>query len=202
MCLWNQSIYHLSFFWNYRYKSTFERLKGLKTEIDHLQHLHQRSKIKLQKEFQDWWTQEAASLQVSLFNCIELKVNTASDTQTYEHCRLQRADSAQTFLRSCAAHIINVMQQQHLTSRLSWRRCLDLVNRKYERYIRTHQQLCSIAWSLNLSRGNDLSFTLTWDVLVWVFSLTLRSSVLYLGLAVVNKQAFNIQWKHQRWCSV
>ncbi|XP_027027796.2 kinesin-like protein KIF6 isoform X3 [Tachysurus fulvidraco] len=45
------------------YKSTFERLKGLKTEIDHIQHLHQRSKIKLQKEFQDWWTQEAASLQ-------------------------------------------------------------------------------------------------------------------------------------------
>ncbi|KAK2843671.1 hypothetical protein Q7C36_011886 [Tachysurus vachellii] len=46
-----------------QYKSTFERLKGLKTEIDHLQHLHQRSKIKLQKDFQDWWTQEAASLQ-------------------------------------------------------------------------------------------------------------------------------------------
>ncbi|KAK3563224.1 hypothetical protein QTP86_018277 [Hemibagrus guttatus] len=46
-----------------QYKSTFERLKGLKTEIDHLQHLHQRSKIKLQKDFQDWWTQEAARLQ-------------------------------------------------------------------------------------------------------------------------------------------
>lgn len=56
------------FFCNYRYKRTFERLKGLKTEIDHLQHLHQRSKIKLQNDFQDWWTQEAARLQVSLYS--------------------------------------------------------------------------------------------------------------------------------------
>ncbi|KAF4084312.1 hypothetical protein AMELA_G00127240 [Ameiurus melas] len=46
-----------------KYKSTFERLKGLKTEIEHLQHLLQRSKVKLQKDFQDWWTQEAARLQ-------------------------------------------------------------------------------------------------------------------------------------------
>ncbi|MCJ8736631.1 hypothetical protein PDJAM_G00014740 [Pangasius djambal] len=45
------------------YKSTFERLKGLKTEIEHLQHLLQKSKIKLQKDFQDWWNQEAARLQ-------------------------------------------------------------------------------------------------------------------------------------------
>ncbi|XP_026800060.3 kinesin-like protein KIF6 isoform X2 [Pangasianodon hypophthalmus] len=47
------------------YKSTFERLKGLKTEIEHLQHLLQKSKIKLQKDFQDWWNQEAARLQQS-----------------------------------------------------------------------------------------------------------------------------------------
>lgn len=52
------------FLLNHSYKSTFERLKGLKTEIDHLQHLLQRSKIKLQKDFEDWWTQETARLQV------------------------------------------------------------------------------------------------------------------------------------------
>ncbi|KAL7862391.1 hypothetical protein SRHO_G00138320 [Serrasalmus rhombeus] len=45
------------------YKSTFGRLKGLKTEIEHLQHLLHKSKIKLQKDFQDWWTQEATKLQ-------------------------------------------------------------------------------------------------------------------------------------------
>ncbi|KAK1792914.1 hypothetical protein P4O66_001640 [Electrophorus voltai] len=47
-----------------RYKSTFGRLKGLKTEIEHLQHLLQRSKIKLKRDFQDWWSQEATRLQV------------------------------------------------------------------------------------------------------------------------------------------
>ncbi|KAI5618808.1 kinesin-like protein KIF6 [Silurus asotus] len=46
-----------------KYKSTFERLKGLKTEIEHVQHLLQRAKVKLQKDFQDWWIQEAARLQ-------------------------------------------------------------------------------------------------------------------------------------------
>ncbi|XP_049319452.1 kinesin-like protein KIF6 isoform X1 [Astyanax mexicanus] len=45
------------------YKSTFGRLKGLKTEIEHLQHLLQKSKIRLQRDFQDWWTQEASRLQ-------------------------------------------------------------------------------------------------------------------------------------------
>ncbi|TSM77407.1 Kinesin-like protein KIF6 [Bagarius yarrelli] len=35
------------------YKNTFERLKALKTEIEHLEFLHQRAKIKLQKDFQD-----------------------------------------------------------------------------------------------------------------------------------------------------
>lgn len=52
------------YIFNCSYKSTFERLKGLKAEIEHLQHLLQRSKIKLQKDFQDWWTQKAARLQV------------------------------------------------------------------------------------------------------------------------------------------
>lgn len=48
----------------YSYKSTFESLKGLKTEIEHLQHLLQKSKIKLQRDFQEWWDQQATRLQV------------------------------------------------------------------------------------------------------------------------------------------
>ncbi|XP_066531447.1 kinesin-like protein KIF6 isoform X2 [Hoplias malabaricus] len=46
-----------------KYKNTFGHLKGLKTEIEHLQHLLQRSKIKLQRDFEDWWIQEATKLQ-------------------------------------------------------------------------------------------------------------------------------------------
>ncbi|XP_060788816.1 kinesin-like protein KIF6 [Neoarius graeffei] len=42
------------------YRSTFEHLKGLKPEVDHLRHIHEKLKLKLQKDFQDYWTQEAA----------------------------------------------------------------------------------------------------------------------------------------------
>ncbi|XP_029900557.1 kinesin-like protein KIF6 [Myripristis murdjan] len=47
------------------YKSTFGCLKVLRTEIEHLQLLLERAKVKLQKDFQDWWSQEASNLQVS-----------------------------------------------------------------------------------------------------------------------------------------
>uniref|UniRef100_A0A8C3W023 Kinesin family member 6 n=1 Tax=Catagonus wagneri TaxID=51154 RepID=A0A8C3W023_9CETA len=47
------------------YKSMFTRLKALKVEIEHLQLLMGKAKVKLQKEFEDWWAEEATSLQVS-----------------------------------------------------------------------------------------------------------------------------------------
>nr|XP_054361811.1 kinesin-like protein KIF6 isoform X2 [Mirounga angustirostris] len=48
-----------------RYKIMFTRLKALKVEIEHLQLLMDKAKVKLQKEFEAWWTEEAASLQVN-----------------------------------------------------------------------------------------------------------------------------------------
>ncbi|XP_076833929.1 kinesin-like protein KIF6 isoform X2 [Brachyhypopomus gauderio] len=59
------------------YKSTFGRLKGLKTEIEHLQHLLQRSKIKLERDFQDWWTQETTRLQ-------DVRPQSAESSETQE----------------------------------------------------------------------------------------------------------------------
>ncbi|XP_036398153.1 kinesin-like protein KIF6 [Megalops cyprinoides] len=47
------------------YKSTFGRLKALKTEIEHLQLLLERAKVKLQRDFQEWWSQESARLQTA-----------------------------------------------------------------------------------------------------------------------------------------
>ncbi|XP_039897803.1 kinesin-like protein KIF6 isoform X2 [Simochromis diagramma] len=47
------------------YKSIVGRLKALRTEIEHLQLLLERSKVKLQKDFHKWWSQEASSLQES-----------------------------------------------------------------------------------------------------------------------------------------
>lgn len=42
----------------------FARLKALKVEIEHLQLLMDKAKVKLQKEFEAWWAAEATSLQV------------------------------------------------------------------------------------------------------------------------------------------
>uniref|UniRef100_A0A3B3QIB5 Kinesin-like protein n=1 Tax=Paramormyrops kingsleyae TaxID=1676925 RepID=A0A3B3QIB5_9TELE len=50
------------------YKTTFSRLKGLKTEIEHLQLLLERAKVKLQRDFSQWWAREEACLQVLLLS--------------------------------------------------------------------------------------------------------------------------------------
>lgn len=43
-----------------KYKMSFNRLKVLKTEIEHLQHLLEKSKVKLMKDFEIWWAEETA----------------------------------------------------------------------------------------------------------------------------------------------
>ncbi|KAL4624257.1 kinesin-like protein KIF6 isoform X1 [Arapaima gigas] len=45
------------------YKNTFGRLKGLRTEIEHLQLLLERAKVKLQRDFKEWWDREEERLQ-------------------------------------------------------------------------------------------------------------------------------------------
>ncbi|XP_045399582.1 kinesin-like protein KIF6 isoform X2 [Lemur catta] len=47
-----------------RYKTMFTCLKALKVEIEHLQLLMDKAKVKLQKEFEAWWAEEASNLQV------------------------------------------------------------------------------------------------------------------------------------------
>ncbi|XP_020855130.1 kinesin-like protein KIF6 isoform X2 [Phascolarctos cinereus] len=45
------------------YKKMFTHLKGLKVEIEHLQLLMEKAKVKLKKEFEVWWIEEAINLQ-------------------------------------------------------------------------------------------------------------------------------------------
>ncbi|XP_061480894.1 kinesin-like protein KIF6 isoform X8 [Rhineura floridana] len=45
------------------YKTMFTRLKGMKIEIEHLQLLMEKAKVKLQKDFEVWWSEEARNLQ-------------------------------------------------------------------------------------------------------------------------------------------
>ncbi|XP_010637181.1 kinesin-like protein KIF6 [Fukomys damarensis] len=47
-----------------RYRAMFTQLKALKVEIEHLQLLMDKAKVKLQKGFEAWWAAEASSLQV------------------------------------------------------------------------------------------------------------------------------------------
>lgn len=42
----------------------FTRLKGLKIEIEHLQLLMEKAKVKLQKDFEIWWSEETRNMQV------------------------------------------------------------------------------------------------------------------------------------------
>ncbi|KAM6355147.1 LOW QUALITY PROTEIN: kinesin-like protein KIF6 [Podargus strigoides] len=44
------------------YKTMFNRLKELKVEIEHLQLLMEKVKMKLQKDFEVWWSEEAINL--------------------------------------------------------------------------------------------------------------------------------------------
>ena len=51
----------------HRYKESFTRLRSLKTEIDHLQHLLEKAKVKMQKDFEIWWAEQGAVNQVFTF---------------------------------------------------------------------------------------------------------------------------------------
>ena len=43
-----------------RYKESFTKLRSLKTEIEHLQHLLEKAKVKMQKDFEIWWAEQAS----------------------------------------------------------------------------------------------------------------------------------------------
>ncbi|XP_033000479.1 kinesin-like protein KIF6 [Lacerta agilis] len=45
------------------YKTMFTHLKGMKIEIEHLQLLMEKAKVKLQKDFEIWWSEETRNLQ-------------------------------------------------------------------------------------------------------------------------------------------
>ncbi|KAK6182753.1 hypothetical protein SNE40_010365 [Patella caerulea] len=45
------------------YKQTFSKLKNLKTEIEHLQHFLEKSKVKLMKDFELWWVEQSQNTQ-------------------------------------------------------------------------------------------------------------------------------------------
>ncbi|KAK7483515.1 hypothetical protein BaRGS_00025189 [Batillaria attramentaria] len=45
------------------YKETFVQLRTMKTEIEHLQHLLEKAKVKMMKDFEMWWAQQSQANQ-------------------------------------------------------------------------------------------------------------------------------------------
>lgn len=50
-------IYNLKFF-SFSYRLNFEKLKNLKSQIEHSQYLIEKSQVKLQKDFDNWWQEQ------------------------------------------------------------------------------------------------------------------------------------------------
>ena len=42
-----------------RYRECFNRLKNMKQEIEHIQHLIEKDRLQMLKEFDDWWEQQS-----------------------------------------------------------------------------------------------------------------------------------------------
>ena len=59
-----RSVFLIPSWLNYRYKHAFNRLRSLKTEIEHLQHILEKSKVKLMKDFEMWWAEQTVMAQV------------------------------------------------------------------------------------------------------------------------------------------
>ena len=48
------------------YRLNFEKLKNLKTQIEHAQHLIEKSQVKIQKDFENWWQEQCEIIVISL----------------------------------------------------------------------------------------------------------------------------------------
>ena len=45
-----------------RFKEAYHKLKEMKSEVEHMQHLLERAKVQLQKDFEVWWEDEAKKM--------------------------------------------------------------------------------------------------------------------------------------------
>ena len=43
----------------FRFKELYDKLREVKTEIEHVQHLLQKSKVQIQRDFEEWWKQHS-----------------------------------------------------------------------------------------------------------------------------------------------
>lgn len=48
------------------FKQLYGQLSGLKTEIEHIQHLLEKSRVELQKDFEQWWEKQTTEGKVGM----------------------------------------------------------------------------------------------------------------------------------------
>ena len=87
------------------YKESFTRLRSLKTEIEHLQHLLEKSKVQMQKDFELWWSSRSAQQNESKVNDRPHSLSNLPDNQNLARSNDLRSsrsnnDSKQTSLQS------------------------------------------------------------------------------------------------------
>lgn len=49
---------------SYSFKVVYDQLRALKTEIEHVQHLHEKAKLQIQRSFEQWWHQMVGKKEV------------------------------------------------------------------------------------------------------------------------------------------
>ena len=46
----------------------YGQLRDLKTEIEHVQHLHEKAKLQVQRDFEQWWEKQTSQGKVSVLS--------------------------------------------------------------------------------------------------------------------------------------
>ncbi|KAM9383279.1 kinesin-like protein KIF6 [Phaethornis superciliosus] len=78
------------------YKTMFNRLKVLKVEIEHLQLLMEKVKMKLQKDFEVWWSEETMNLQQAKPEMVSLPNTSTVYHQFIKSSHLSISSSSET----------------------------------------------------------------------------------------------------------
>lgn len=88
------------------YRLNFEKLKNLKTQIEHAQYLVEKTSVKLQKDFDAWWNEQCEIIEA------KNKQNEAANIVTSTSRTINKIDSASSIASSIQSINSSVLQSQ------------------------------------------------------------------------------------------
>ncbi|UJR25470.1 hypothetical protein I4U23_006817 [Adineta vaga] len=79
-----------------KYRECFNRLKNMKQEIEHIQHVIEKDRLQMLKEFDDWWDQqsEQAEQQRELLEVKPTKTNNDQSRQSTASFQMERSSAS------------------------------------------------------------------------------------------------------------